>query len=67
MTDRIGSATRTTSESDITVEINLDGSGRVDVDTGLLKHLFDLLRIGVQLTHSHDPKPTTLPPLPIKL
>ena len=33
MTDRIGSATRTTSESDITVEINLDGSGRVDVDT----------------------------------
>ena len=35
MTDRIGRATRTTSESDITVEINLDGTGRVDVSTGL--------------------------------
>lgn len=32
---RIGRATRTTSESDISVEINLDGSGHVDVDTGL--------------------------------
>ncbi|GAB3080920.1 imidazoleglycerol-phosphate dehydratase HisB [Corynebacterium aquatimens] len=32
---RIGKATRTTSESDITVEINLDGTGKVDVDTGL--------------------------------
>ncbi|MEH0148065.1 imidazoleglycerol-phosphate dehydratase HisB [Corynebacterium sp. Q4381] len=32
---RIGRATRTTSESDITVEINLDGTGKVDVDTGL--------------------------------
>ena len=35
MTDRIGTATRTTSESDISVEINLDGTGTVDVDTGL--------------------------------
>ncbi len=35
MTDRIGTATRTTSESDISVEINLDGTGKVDVDTGL--------------------------------
>lgn len=35
MADRIGRAERTTSESDIRVEINLDGTGRVDVDTGL--------------------------------
>lgn len=35
MTDRIGTATRTTSESDISVEINIDGTGTVDVDTGL--------------------------------
>lgn len=35
MTDRIGRATRTTSESDIQVEINLDGTGKVDIDTGL--------------------------------
>ena len=32
---RIGRATRTTSESDITVEINLDGMGTCNVDTGL--------------------------------
>lgn len=32
---RIGTATRTTSESDIAVEINLDGTGNVEVDTGL--------------------------------
>lgn len=35
MADRIGKAQRTTSESDISVEINLDGTGKVDVDTGL--------------------------------
>ncbi|WP_080794162.1 imidazoleglycerol-phosphate dehydratase HisB [Corynebacterium pacaense] len=34
-TPRIGRASRTTSESDISVEINLDGSGQVDIDTGL--------------------------------
>lgn len=32
---RIGRARRTTSESDVSVEINLDGTGRVDVSTGL--------------------------------
>ncbi|WP_311355612.1 imidazoleglycerol-phosphate dehydratase HisB [Corynebacterium riegelii] len=32
---RIGRATRTTSESDITVEINLDGTGTCNVNTGL--------------------------------
>lgn len=35
MAERVGKAHRTTSESDIEVEINLDGSGRVEVDTGL--------------------------------
>ncbi|WP_291313053.1 imidazoleglycerol-phosphate dehydratase HisB [Corynebacterium sp. UBA2622] len=35
MANRIGRATRTTTESDISVEINLDGTGRVEVDTGL--------------------------------
>ena len=32
---RIGRATRTTSESDITVEINLDGTGTCNVDTAV--------------------------------
>ncbi|WP_276907350.1 imidazoleglycerol-phosphate dehydratase HisB [Corynebacterium riegelii] len=32
---RIGRGARTTSESDITVEINLDGTGTCNVDTGL--------------------------------
>ncbi|AKK11420.1 imidazoleglycerol-phosphate dehydratase HisB [Corynebacterium uterequi] len=33
--DRIGRSRRTTSESDISVEINLDGTGRTNIDTGL--------------------------------
>ena len=35
MAERIGRHTRTTSESDITVEINLDGTGQTDISTGL--------------------------------
>ena len=35
MSQRLGSASRTTSESNITVEINLDGSGKTDISTGL--------------------------------
>ncbi|WP_066526210.1 imidazoleglycerol-phosphate dehydratase HisB [Corynebacterium bouchesdurhonense] len=35
MAERIGAAHRTTSESDIEVKLNLDGSGKVDVFTGL--------------------------------
>lgn len=34
-TPRIGRASRRTSESDISVELNLDGSGKVDISTGL--------------------------------
>lgn len=33
--DRIGRAQRKTSESDISVSINLDGSGKTDISTGL--------------------------------
>ena len=35
MTQRIGGAERKTSESDIRVEINLDGTGKSDISTGL--------------------------------
>ncbi|MFH0410870.1 imidazoleglycerol-phosphate dehydratase HisB [Corynebacterium sp. L4756] len=35
MANRIGVAQRTTSESDIRVEINLDGSGKSEISTGL--------------------------------
>src|SRR5699024_10732724 len=35
MTQRIGAAERKTSESDIRVEINLDGTGTSDISTGL--------------------------------
>lgn len=35
MAERIGTAKRTTRESDIEVKLNLDGSGKVDVATGL--------------------------------
>src|SRR5699024_7175999 len=35
MTQRIGAAERKTSEPDIRVEINLDGTGKSDISTGL--------------------------------
>lgn len=35
MANRVGTAHRKTSESDITVSINLDGTGVTDIDTGL--------------------------------
>lgn len=35
MGNRVGKARRTTSESDIEVQINLDGTGKLDVATGL--------------------------------
>ncbi|MGP5722243.1 imidazoleglycerol-phosphate dehydratase HisB [Corynebacterium casei] len=35
MAQRVGVAERKTSESDITVEINLDGNGKSDISTGL--------------------------------
>lgn len=35
MAERIGAAHRTTSESDIEVRLDLDGTGKVDVSTGL--------------------------------
>ena len=42
--DRIGKLTRKTNETDISVEINLDGSGSNDISTGIpfLDHMLDL-------------------------
>jgi imidazoleglycerol-phosphate dehydratase len=45
MTSRTGTVTRKTNETDITVKINLDGSGRADIATGngMLDHLLSQL------------------------
>lgn len=45
MLDRVAEVTRTTGETDITVRINIDGSGRADINTpvGFMNHMLSAL------------------------
>ena len=57
---RSGKVTRATKETEVTVEVNLDGSGRAEITTGIgfLDHMLELLarhsRIDVKLTAKGD-------------
>ena len=57
---RTGKVTRATKETEVTVELNLDGSGRAEITTGIgfLDHMLELMarhsRIDVKLTAKGD-------------